>query len=85
MNIVYGQQGIMFSKGKGLFGMSSRPRRRERKVSINNDDQHLWEDEAYYVGEKLKIHTTRWQDPHVLGQRIPSPLSPICPFDQTYE
>ena len=51
MNIVYGQQGIMFSKGKGLLGMSSRPRRRTCKVSLNYDDNHLWEDDAVYVGE----------------------------------
>ena len=68
MNIVYGQQGTMFNKGKALIGMSSRPRRRACKVSLNLDDQHLWEDSAYFVGEKLKIHTTRWQDPHVLEQ-----------------
>ena len=68
MNIVFGQQGIMFSKGKGLFGMNSRPRRRGCKVSINYDDNHLWEDDAVYVGEKLGIHTARWQDPQVLEQ-----------------
>ena len=56
----------MFNKGKALIGMSSRPRRRACKVSLNLDDQHLWEDSAYFVGEKLKIHATRWQDPHVL-------------------
>jgi hypothetical protein len=48
--------------------MSSRPRRRASKVSLNYDDNHLWEDDAVFVGEKLKIHTTRWQDPHVLEQ-----------------
>jgi len=58
----------MFSKGKALVGMSSRPRRRACKVSLNYDDDHLWEDDAFFVGEKLKIHTTRWQDPYVLEQ-----------------
>ena len=58
----------MFSKGKALAGMSSRPKRRACKVSLNYDDDHLWEDDAFFVGEKLKIHTTRWQDPYVLEQ-----------------
>ena len=57
MNVVYGKQDIMFSKGKGLLGMSSRTRRRTCKVSINYDDNHPWEDDAVYVGEKLKNHT----------------------------
>ena len=58
----------MFRKGKGFLGMSSRPRRRACKVSLNYDDNHLWEDDAVYVGEKLKIHTTRWKEPQVLEQ-----------------
>ena len=58
----------MFSKGKGLLGMSSRPKRRACRVSLNYDDNHLWEDSASFVGEKLRIHTTRWQDPRVLQQ-----------------
>ena len=58
----------MFSKGKGLLGMSSRPKRRACRVYLNYDDNQLWEDSASFVGEKLKIHTTRWQDPHVLQQ-----------------
>ena len=58
----------MFNKGKGLLGMSSRTKRKACRVSTNMDDAHDWEDTKYYVGEKLKIHTTRWQDPAVLEQ-----------------
>ena len=68
LKFIFGQQGTMFSKGKGLLGMSSRPRRRSCKVSLNYDDNHLWEDCAFFVGEKLRIHTMRWQDPHVLQE-----------------
>ena len=54
------------NKGKGLFGMTSRPRRRSSRVSENYDDNHLWEDGAVYAGERLRIHATKWQDPMVL-------------------
>ena len=56
------------NKGKALLGMNSRPKSRASKVSLNYDDNQLWEDDAVFVGEKLKIHTTRWQDPHVLEE-----------------
>ena len=58
----------MFSKGKVLLGMISRPKIRACKVSLNYDDNHLWEDSAFFVGEKLTIHTMRWEDPHVLKE-----------------
>ena len=54
------------NKGKGLLGMTSRPRRRLSRVSENYDDNHLWEDGAVYAGERLRIHATKWQDPVVL-------------------
>ena len=54
------------NKGKGLFGMTSRPRRRASRVSENYDDNQLWEDGAVYAGERLRIHATKWQDPVVL-------------------
>ena len=54
------------NKGKGLFRMTSRPRRRASRVSENYDDNHLWEDGAVYAGERLRIHATKWQDPVVL-------------------
>ena len=54
------------NKGKGLFGMTSRPRRRASRVSENYDDNHLWEDGAVYAGERLRIHATKWQDRVVL-------------------
>ena len=54
------------NKGKGLFGMTSRPRRRSSRVFENYDDNHLWEDGAVYAGERLRIHATKWQDLVVL-------------------
>ena len=66
LDFIFGQQGIIMNKGKGLFGMTSRPRRRALRVSENYDDNHLWEDGAVYAGERLQIHATKWQDPMVL-------------------
>ena len=54
------------NKGKGLLGMTSRPRIRESRVSENYGDNHLWEDNAVFAGERLRIHATKWQDPVVL-------------------
>lgn len=56
----------MMNKGKALLGMSSRTRRRESRVSNNNDDNQLWEDELLFAGENLRVHATKWQDPVVL-------------------
>ena len=68
MNFIFGQQAFIMNKGKGLMGMMSRTRRRPSRATNNHDDDQLWEDEAVYIGERLKIHATRWQDPHVLDQ-----------------
>ena len=54
------------NKGKGSFGMMSRPRRRASRVSENYDDNQRWEDGAVYAGKRLCIHATKWQDPMVL-------------------
>ena len=57
----------MFNKGKSMLGMSSRTRRRaETKVDNNYYENQDWEDHQIYVGERLKVHATKWQDPIVL-------------------
>jgi hypothetical protein len=52
------------NKGKGLLG--GLRSRRNSKVSLNYDEEHLWEDDMLRKAEGLDVHTTRWQDPEVL-------------------
>ena len=63
------QQATMFNKGKSMLGMSSRTRRRaETRVDNNYDENQDWEDHQIYAGERLKVHSTKWQDPIVQEQ-----------------
>jgi hypothetical protein len=48
------------NKGKGL--PSDLRSRRNTKVSINLDEEQLWEDDMLSKAEGLDMHATRWQN-----------------------
>ena len=53
------------NKVKGLLGALRA--RRSTRVSINLDEEHLWEDDMLSKAESLDVYATRWKEPEVLN------------------